>query len=947
MNAPVPDSQPDMQREMDADDSTKRILERWEPADFQRILRRRGEFAFAREVEGEPDNMLSVIAKVRAKAAELIAQWPALPDESEKDALNVIALYAMEDRLWSPHNDVVAMLIAGVVFGPLLVAHDDGVFVYKQGAFQLIEEFSATDTRRLELALLKAAAMFKEIMGDVVNKDVTAVFDAMLPLARRTSTLSVVATRFVGKSSSGSLVEMVGIWKQEERPEQPSIAVVFEDARVKIDPEKPEDSAERMKNVAKSIEHKSYFFIPCSIVVRAPDWAVDKVRLFMGTGFAGTTSGWKLELPLEALAFMSQVMPPVLVLEYADGGDSKSARTLLRDNVWRGHHKVISPRCFQEPDEFRKQGGQFASAKILTIQECTPGEPMVEDVMKSFISGDRLMCRPLFGTTTAYYRWNRAARFWECNWGFPSISGSPDDIRKLYASERRIRVVKLQATFTSDPAKVDVENRIFKEDTELGEFLESPFARQAYLETYLIPWILERAASECRAMVMTPPLEILNETRRIVATMANGGLQVPESFRTPEEDTAATESAEKICRDVHADQAANGLIKTYEVKKIKCIPGKYREGRNGEKDRLQVFSDAVSTWPHLFTLREVRGGGFERLDIDLKKMEEAIEQAGGAAVFGGGFASWRSTWECKEFLRDRPEGGDAEDTSEIAVRNQCGSLMEMFNYQRLSEKVDSGEIADAGCAKMLMQRSVRCGGDMAQIEVPYYRKFDIPGRRLAQRPSLQWMARDDRTVALSLEPSNSFQGGKVFAEADINNCFVALLVKEIEQMCQMKEDLPALMAFAANYKAWRSALAAYMSVSARVATKSLVKIAHLGKPDCDLPFLWNLSVDMHKAVDLLLAQDKFKYLEGRFENRRCPPASKLHYALSSIEDMVLADLEAEAASIHGVSVNTYMFDGAVFLTPEDAVADLRAAANAVAVKWGLRVTVEVIGDGHA
>eukprot|EP00959_Pyramimonas_sp_CCMP1952_P220005 4599726-Pyramimonas_sp.AAC.1 len=105
-------------------------------------------------------------------------------------------------------------------------------------------------------------------------------------------------------------------------------------------------------------------------------------------------------------------------------------------------------------------------------------------------------------------------------------------------------------------------------------------------------------------MVMTPPLEILNETRRIVATMANGGLQVPESFRTPEEDTAATESAEKICRDVHADQAANGLIKTYEVKKIKCIPGKYREGRNGEKDRLQVFSDAVSTWPHLFTLRE-------------------------------------------------------------------------------------------------------------------------------------------------------------------------------------------------------------------------------------------------------------------------------------------------------------------------------------------------------
>eukprot|EP00959_Pyramimonas_sp_CCMP1952_P105957 2215437-Pyramimonas_sp.AAC.1 len=152
------------------------------------------------------------------------------------------------------------MLIAGVASGPLLVARDDGVFMYRQGALQLIEEFSATDVRRLELALLEATAMFKVIMGDIANKGATAAFDAMLPLARETSTLvpiiwidtqefrgaklaefsewamgafkhmSAVATRFVGRSSSGSLVEMVGAWKQEERPEQPSTVVVFEDA---------------------------------------------------------------------------------------------------------------------------------------------------------------------------------------------------------------------------------------------------------------------------------------------------------------------------------------------------------------------------------------------------------------------------------------------------------------------------------------------------------------------------------------------------------------------------------------------------------------------------------------------------------------------------------------------------------------------------------------------
>ena len=93
---------------------------------------------------------------------------------------------------------------------------------------------------------------------------------------------------------------------------------------------------------------------------------------------------------------------------------------------------------------------------------------------------------------------------------------------------------------------------------------------------------------------------------------------------------------------------------------------------------------------------------------------------------------------------------------------------------------------------------------------------------------------------------------------------------------------------------------------------------------------------MHKAVDMLLSMGMFKYLEGRFENRRCPAGSKLHYALSSMEDKVLTDLGNEVTSIHGASVNTCMFDGAVFLTPEDAVADLRAAANAVAEKRGLQ-----------
>eukprot|EP00959_Pyramimonas_sp_CCMP1952_P187145 3913418-Pyramimonas_sp.AAC.1 len=74
-------------------------------------------------------------------------------------------------------------------------------------------------------------------------------------------------------------------------------------------------------------------------------------------------------------------------------------------------------------------------------------------------------------------------------------------MRKVCAFERRLRVVKLHAAFTSDPTKVDIEQGVFLENTELAEFWDSPFARQAHIETHVPPWILEHSAKDCRGAV--------------------------------------------------------------------------------------------------------------------------------------------------------------------------------------------------------------------------------------------------------------------------------------------------------------------------------------------------------------------------------------------------------------------------------------------------------------
>ena len=203
------------------------------------------------------------------------------------------------------------------------------------------------------------------------------------------------------------------------------------------------------------------------------------------------------------------------------------------------------------------------------------------------------------------------------------------------------------------------------------------------------------------------------------------------------------------------------------------------------------------------------------------------------------------------------------------------------------------------------------------------------------------MNKKDREVALAMEPSNSFEGGKVFVEVDITNCFMVLPLKELSEEVDAAESFSTLLAAKEHYKAWRSALSKYSCVSVPESKKELIKVVHLGKPTVDLPFMWNLALEMRAAVDLLLAKDKFKYLEGLFSNRRCPAASKLHYALSATEDAILAALESDLTKIPGVTMNTYVFDGGAFLVPDGKVHQFRSVAENVARKFGVDVTVRV------
>ncbi len=93
---------------------------------------------------------------------------------------------------------------------------------------------------------------------------------------------------------------------------------------------------------------------------------------------------------MEALCFVGKTLPQKMIMFIGNGGDGKSMRTLLRNNVFGGQHRVISPEAFQVAEEFRKQGCHFAFAACMTIQECNAGVALVEDVWKKCVSGEEL-----------------------------------------------------------------------------------------------------------------------------------------------------------------------------------------------------------------------------------------------------------------------------------------------------------------------------------------------------------------------------------------------------------------------------------------------------------------------------------------------------------------------------------------------------------------------------
>ena len=257
-------------------------MERWETDLFKKLRSRRDDFEFAREVESEGESLLQVSRRVRQKVNEFVSSLNPPPSLKDIDAIMIIVLYVSERFSWQATNDVVVALIASAVLQDQLRAHDDGVVLYRQGAYQQCQGLRTQDMTRIEEALQNGAAGFKMLMDAKIERRLDDVLGklesgggqvAALPMLDSSSFLkprdadaaiwawdamkavSALTPRFNGKTASALVIELTGAWMQQPKPVQDKTTVAFPDSYVQVntDPGMP-----RLENRTKKPEDNCY-----------------------------------------------------------------------------------------------------------------------------------------------------------------------------------------------------------------------------------------------------------------------------------------------------------------------------------------------------------------------------------------------------------------------------------------------------------------------------------------------------------------------------------------------------------------------------------------------------------------------------------------------------------------------------------------------------------------
>ena len=119
-------------------------------------------------------------------------------------------------------------------------------------------------------------------------------------------------------------------------------------------------------------------------------------------------------------------------------------------------------------------------------------------------------------------------------------------------------------------------------------------------------------------------------------------------------------------------------------------------------------------------------------------------------------------------------GGDLGD-------QDADTITEIINIVSLAAHEEQCPEDEKAMVRAVVQRCTNSTrrGDFASVDIIYYRKMGIAGRRYGRGPCAQKLSRVGRRQAFFKEVDSSFDEDYIFVDVDINNCFPALMCQRL------------------------------------------------------------------------------------------------------------------------------------------------------------------------
>ena len=838
----------------------------WTEDTFHKIYKRGLTITVNENVEAdELDVLTKEVKRVTDKLQDTLDHWDTItPTYHYKNALLVLAMYIDLDIHWDPKSDMLLARVVAALNGGRLRAHSDAARYYCNGAWRVIDALPAKIVIDVEKAFSFARYLCQYLAESGIERDWDAVFTAFeffegwedykvvedfdfkdKHWAKTASQVFVQIPWRVASSSQKIGLHCFLAWFQEDYPEL-SPFLNTNDACLKV--QYARGAGPLVQQVPKSPDNNCYVHLNIELKWEPPEDKVDWLNEIMDQSFAGNCEARLMNDCHELTGILGCNYTRFVLFLTGFGSNSKSLLAALRANIAGDSHKFVSPTVFETPEEFRKQGGQFAHARLLTIDECSGGTLLLEAVFKPFASGEHLACRPNYGKQTEYLSWRGAAIAWNCNRELPRIRVTAITKEYLMAWTERITVLQTTSSFVSDPDNVDPLNHIYLANPKAKEFVSSGLAKYIRLNKQLMPMTELYSLEEMVEKLNNPSQRIRQGSYEFVEKMARGGLTEATSDGQEERDALrkAKDMLSTVFKSDLVKKQKHHFVKKYVLRTHPSIPGLQKErGSEKKPSKIDNFNEAVGLYPYLF--KEVRErDGYTKANINLELWETLIAKYDAGVI--GALEDFPPVFECRDFHGSVEEADEVPEATEVTqsitinkdIDVSCDVLVEVVNLYALKEYATKAVDRRQDCLLLYIQRIESEGYSdetfpgMMCLQVEYVQKFGI-ARKYAIGWSLQHMTKEARAAACGTSE-------KCWAlDADFEFS-VANMALRLAKKHGVEDKVAVLARCVANAKAWKEFEKEYDGLEDEAAAKfELLRVFFFAKVKTDNPLLYLIS----------------------------------------------------------------------------------------------------------